>query len=225
MSFPLCVIPWEKILSRKHELRPLMIIDLHIHTYAGSSCSVLPPDELIMRAKELGLDGVCVTEHNNFIGKRFTGRYDDLVVFSGVEIRSIEGDILVYGLDEIPFGSAQEIIDSSKEQGAAVFIAHPFRSPPFISIGDAIYRLKDFDGIEILNGNCTKEENQEAQNAMKSLHCLGIGGSDAHATGSVGKYVTEFDEVIESEDDFVECLLKGEYSVKNIIFKTDKLYP
>ncbi len=191
-----------------------MIIDLHVHTYAGSSCSVLPPDVLIKRARELGLDGVCITEHNNFIAKRFTGRYDDLMVFSGVEIRSIEGDILVYGLDEIPFGSAQEIIDSSKEQGAAVFIAHPFRNPSFISVGDAIYGLEGFDGIEILNGNCTKEENLEARNAMKSLGCLGIGGSDAHAVGSVGKYVTEFDGIIESEDELVECLLKGKYVVK-----------
>ena len=38
-----------------------MIIDLHTHTRFGSNCSYLDPGELARRAKETGLDGVCIT--------------------------------------------------------------------------------------------------------------------------------------------------------------------
>src|SRR3990167_7034607 len=41
-----------------------MIIDLHTNTRPASTCSIMPPEELVQRAKEIGLDGVCLTEHN-----------------------------------------------------------------------------------------------------------------------------------------------------------------
>ncbi len=43
-----------------------MIIDLHTHTYPRSGDSLLNPDVLIQEAKKLGLDGICLTEHDEF---------------------------------------------------------------------------------------------------------------------------------------------------------------
>ena len=43
-----------------------MIIDLHFHTEAFSSCSRIPLLEGVKRAKEIGLDGICLTEHDVF---------------------------------------------------------------------------------------------------------------------------------------------------------------
>jgi len=40
-----------------------VIVDLHTHTRFGSNCSYLDPGELVWRAKEVGIDGVCITEH------------------------------------------------------------------------------------------------------------------------------------------------------------------
>ena len=41
-----------------------MYLDLHLHTTAYSPCSSMSPDELMIAAKDAGLDGVCITEHN-----------------------------------------------------------------------------------------------------------------------------------------------------------------
>jgi histidinol phosphatase-like PHP family hydrolase len=43
----------------------MTLIDLHTHSLAGSSDSVIPPDDLVARARRVGLDGVCITEHGN----------------------------------------------------------------------------------------------------------------------------------------------------------------
>ena len=43
-----------------------MIIDLHNHTYPKSDDSFISPDELIIKAKDIGLDGICLTEHDSF---------------------------------------------------------------------------------------------------------------------------------------------------------------
>ena len=41
-----------------------MLLDLHNHTWPRSHDSVLDPDDLVARAKGLGLDGICLTEHD-----------------------------------------------------------------------------------------------------------------------------------------------------------------
>ena len=43
-----------------------MIIDLHTHTRPGSDDSFLHPVELIQKAKQNGIDGICLTEHDWF---------------------------------------------------------------------------------------------------------------------------------------------------------------
>ncbi|MFQ6051549.1 MAG: PHP-associated domain-containing protein [Candidatus Hydrothermarchaeota archaeon] len=191
-----------------------MKVDLHVHTTKGSPCSKLTPKELVLRARELGLDGVCITEHGNFNGKKIRSSDQDLIILYGVEIRSNQGDFLVYGLeDSIPFGDAQTVIDECKGMGCAIFVAHPYRfSVP--SLGDLIYELKDYDGIEVLNGNATKDQNFSAKKAQKDLKCKGIGGSDAHDKKKIAKYVTVFENEIKNEDDLVTELIKGKYYPK-----------
>ncbi len=90
----------------------------------------------------MGLDGVCVTEHDNFNGKEIKSLNEDLIILYGVEIRSTQGDLLVYGLeDNIPFGDAQTVIDECKDVGCAIFVAHPYRfTVP--SLGDLDIRIK-----------------------------------------------------------------------------------
>jgi Predicted metal-dependent phosphoesterases (PHP family) len=45
-----------------------MLIDLHVHELKYSSDSHISLDDILKKAKEVGLDGVCITNHdNNFI--------------------------------------------------------------------------------------------------------------------------------------------------------------
>ncbi len=41
----------------------VMLIDIHIHTTRYSECSSLHPVDMAVAAKEAGLDGICLTEH------------------------------------------------------------------------------------------------------------------------------------------------------------------
>ena len=43
-----------------------MLIDIHTHTYPTSDDSELTPEELISEAKRIGLDGICLTDHDGF---------------------------------------------------------------------------------------------------------------------------------------------------------------
>lgn len=40
-----------------------MLIDLHCHTSGISHCCLLPPEEICKKAKEAGLDAICLTNH------------------------------------------------------------------------------------------------------------------------------------------------------------------
>ena len=81
-----------------------MLIDLHNHTWPRSHDSVLDPEDLITRAKELGLDGICLTEHDavwNPTEAQALAEKHDFLVIPGVEISTDDGHILAYGVGEV----------------------------------------------------------------------------------------------------------------------------
>ena len=60
---------------------------------------------MLFMSKELGLDGICITDHDNNLLRNEIGDYayiNDLLVIVGAEVYTREGDILVFGLDDIP---------------------------------------------------------------------------------------------------------------------------
>ena len=82
-----------------------MEIDLHIHTTVHSPCSHMSPDEVMIAAKEAGLDGICITEHNRQWkpeDARALSEKHGLAVFRGIEITTTGGDILVFGMEDEP---------------------------------------------------------------------------------------------------------------------------
>ena len=97
-----------------------MIIDIHTHTYPTSVDSFIDADELIEEAKRIGLDGVCITDHewDRACGHCITdhdGFWDhrevedlskrhNFLVLPGCEVTTEEGHVLVYGLRRYIFG-------------------------------------------------------------------------------------------------------------------------
>ena len=84
-----------------------MIIDLHTHTYPTSDDSRLTPDELISEAKRIGLDGICITDHDGFWKPKDIEKLADkykFTVLPGCEVTTEEGHLLVYGLKKYIFG-------------------------------------------------------------------------------------------------------------------------
>jgi predicted metal-dependent phosphoesterase TrpH len=190
-----------------------MKIDHHLHTSRHSPDSEMDPLELIERAREIGLDGVVITEHDYQWDPEeladLAGRAAPLRVLSGAEISAREGHFLVYGLpdlDEVPAGiELAELLSVVRARGAAIVAAHPFRwEQPFDEL--VAEHGPVFDALELLSKNVSTETRSRTE-ALLRAHPMGAtGSSDAHEIATVGCYFTEFDRPIRSIGDFVTGL-------------------
>jgi len=190
-----------------------MRIDHHIHTYRHSPDSVIDPRELVEYAREIGLDGLVITEHDYQWEAdelaELAARAAPLCVFSGAEISAREGHFLVYGLpslEEVPPGILlTDLLKVVRRHDAAIVAAHPFRwDQPFDEI--VAEHGAAFDALELVSNNITWETRSKTA-ALLRTHPMGTtGSSDAHDLNVVGCYCTEIDGRIGSIVDFVAAL-------------------
>lgn len=190
-----------------------MIIDLHFHTKQYSPCSSIDMEEGVRYAKKLGLDGICITDHDVFACRKraeeIQKKYNILVIV-GTEILTMEGDLLCFGLDEIPKEklAAQTLIDKVNAIGGACIAAHPYRENNR-GMGAHLDKLTGLHAIESYNGNTKCDNNTKAVIAASRLGIPCIGGSDAHRIERVGVYATRFFTQIENEKDIISAIRSG----------------
>ncbi len=214
----------------------MSLIDLHTHTRHGSVCGYMWPDELVAQARKVGLDGVCITEHDNFWKperiKSLACRHDFLVI-GGAEVSTDCGEVLVFGLRELPYSisSIEEVRRRVDLAGGVIIAAHPFRglaatgalreSPLGLVDTTAEQRLFRYvDELEVLNGVATSWERKLGWAVASRLGMKGTGGSDAHGITAVGACYTRFDREIRSEEDLVRELREGRFQAGNdLIFR------
>ncbi|GAA0178328.1 PHP domain-containing protein [Clostridium sediminicola] len=197
-----------------------MIIDIHFHTKEYSPCSHINMEEGIKKAKEIGLDGICITDHDNRNAASFAKELEEkygILVIVGVEVYTYEGDILCFGLDKVPEKRihAQELIDLVNEKGGVTIAAHPFRNNGR-GLGNEIKNLKGLSAIEVLNGNTTYENNSRAYELAKELNISCAGGSDSHKVENIGKYSTKFIDYITNEKELIKAIKLGRVELKNM---------
>ena len=207
-----------------------MLIDIHTHTYPTSDDSILTPEELIDKAKRIGLDGVCITDHDRFWDPKdiqALSRKHDYLVLPGCEVTTEEGHLLVYGLREYIFGMhkasyVRELVDDA---GGAMVVAHPYRrfyrkqahtsEEAYEEMLDRACRNKVFgfiDAVEIFNGRGSDDENFFAGDIADRFGLNATGASDAHSIEQVGTYATRFHQPILDIDDFIAELKAGRFS-------------
>jgi predicted metal-dependent phosphoesterase TrpH len=190
-----------------------MKFDHHLHTARHSPDSSIDPYELVERARQVGLDGVVITEHDyqweHAELAELAARATPLRVFSGAEISAREGHFLVYGLatlDDVEPGIAlAELLRVVRVREAAIVAAHPFRwDQPFETI--VAEHGAAFDALELVSKNVTPETRTRTE-ALLRRHAMGAtGSSDAHEIESIGCYFTEFDRAIATIGDFAAAL-------------------
>ena len=182
--------------------------ETHLHTSPVSECALASVEEQLTFYKELGYDGVFITNHfldgNINIGSDRSyeerlnfycsdyekgvefGKKIGIKVFFGVELSYKGTDFLVYGLDKQWFLSHPEIMEMTKrkelqfmmESGALVIQAHPYREAFYI---DHIRLFpRSVHGIEVVNANRPKFENDMAMLYAKHYNLLEFAGSDNH---------------------------------------------
>ncbi len=191
-----------------------MKFDHHLHTSRHSPDSSLAPLDLIESAREVGLDGVVITEHDYQWQPdelaEIAAKAGGLRVFSGAEISAREGHFLVYGLpdlDEVPPGvTVAELLRVVRARGAAIVAAHPFRwDQPFDEI--VAEHGPAFDALELVSKNVSRETRGRAERLLLDHPQMGAtGSSDAHEVHTIGCYFTRFDRPIDTIQDFVAAL-------------------
>jgi len=204
----------------------VMIIDLHTHSYPASACSSVSVEDLIVHAKQKGLNGICLTDHNYVWDQERVDQLQDdheFLVLRGNEITTNEGDMLVFGFEKNVRGiiRLEELKKEVDQVEGFIIAAHPFRG--FLTFGvsqlgltteKAVQRplFKFVNAIETLNGKVTQKENSFAAGVAKELNLPQTGGSDAHMADEVGIYATRFDDTIKNENDLIQALWGKNYS-------------
>ena len=202
-----------------------MLIDCHIHEKKYSPDSHMDLYDAINRAKLLGLDGLCVTNHDNLSIREEIGDssvVNGVLVLVGAEVLTFEGDILTFGLKNIPKEkvSAEKLLTMVKKDNGVAIAAHPFRNNNR-GLGYSIERLFNLlSGIEAFNGNTMEQHNLQAYNVGKDLGLPLFGASDAHKVERLGSYATHFDNNIRDIRDFIDAVKYSSFYPVQLINKS-----
>lgn len=205
-----------------------MLIDLHAHTWPRSHDSVLNPDDLVVRAKQAGLDAICFTEHDTVWDYRSVEELrakHDFLVLAGVEISTDDGHILVFGIDKYVFGMHRSReLASYVEKGDGVMVAaHPYRRQmPWFSRNDDEYQAalekarrnpayQYVRALEELNGRGSDKENEFSRRLCDIMELPGTAGTDSHAISDIGKCATYFEKDIRDERELIAELKAGRF--------------
>ena len=205
-----------------------MFIDLHSHTWPRSHDSVLNPDDLIVRAKQAGLDAVVFTEHDTCWDAKSIDELSakhSFLVLAGIEISTDDGHMLAFGLDKYVFGMhrARELASYVEQGNGAIVAAHPYRRQmPWFSRSDEEYQsaldkasrnpaYQYVLGLETLNGRGSDKENDFSLRLAQMMQLGGTGGTDSHSISDIGKCATFFEHPINDERELIDALKEGAY--------------
>jgi predicted metal-dependent phosphoesterase TrpH len=189
----------------------IMLIDLHVHT-ALSPCSDMHIEEIIVRARECGLDGVCITDHHtmdirHMLAEGLQG--NGLFVLFGMEYSTPQGDFLLFGPfeDLAPGIDGDLLLSTVHARGGAAVAAHPFRKAR--AVDERLIRDGLCNGVECVNGRNTLDENSAVEKWVHRYRLTQCGGSDAHTLAELGTFATKFMTPVRSRGDLIQALNQG----------------
>lgn len=185
-----------------------MIFDMHTHTNL-SSCSTLDVHDMIDEAGRLGLDGVCITDHQTMDVRhqiKEGPQSNGLIVIVGMEYDTPDGDFLIFGpYEEIPPGmGGEDLLNYVRATGGIAVAAHPFRKGRMLN--EALVQNRLCHVAEGINGRNSDIENLQFNSLRKRYGLTEIGGSDAHTLSELGRAVTQFSVPIRSRKDLIYAL-------------------
>lgn len=187
------------------------LYETHLHTSAASKCAVSTGAEYISYYKNLGYDGIIVTDHffngncsvpqdlpweqridlfcKGYEDAAAEGKRQGLKVFFAWECRFDGDEFLVYGLDKQWLKVHPEMMEWDhithyeriKADGGLVVQAHPFRERGYLS--EVYVHPHQCDAFEVANAGNPYEQNQIAYRYAKEHHITMTAGSDIHKTG------------------------------------------
>jgi predicted metal-dependent phosphoesterase TrpH len=225
---------YRRLLARRHDptgnpevrrriaSRPLMEVDLHMHTDHSPDCAT-PVKVLLETARDRGLGAIAITDHNEVSGaleaRRIAGEMGGIEVIVAEEVKTAEqGEVIGLFLEEkIPKGMTMaETIAAIRDQGGLVYVPHPFDR--FHSVPDYEHLLdivEEIDILEVFNPRVALTAfNEEAERFARKYRIVSGAGSDSHVAqglGSVRVRIHEFDGPAE----FLEAMRDADITRKH----------
>ena len=184
-------------------------LDLHVHTNRSPD-GFTPPKNLPAVAKQRGLDGFAITDHNILS----SDSNDELLILPGVEISTRDGHVIGLGISEaIPRGlSADETIRRIRNSGGVSIVAHPYdilRSavkPHLLSERpDAIEAINSASFLHSYSWTRARKFAEKRNYPMTA-------GSDSHIPETIGRAYTEVESSSKSIESVLAALKSGSVS-------------
>jgi predicted metal-dependent phosphoesterase TrpH/glycosyltransferase involved in cell wall biosynthesis len=181
----------DRCLKEKLADRPMISVDLHMHTDHSHDCAT-PVDVLLDTAKQRGLQAVAITDHNEISGAlEARAAAEGIKVIVGEEVKTADqGEVIGLFIEEhIPRGmTLEETIAEIRRQGGLVYVPHPFDR--LHSVPDYEHLLKVvelIDCIEVYNSRVTVSSfNEEAARFAAKYRIAAGAGSDSHVAQGLG---------------------------------------
>lgn len=165
-------------------------VDLHTHTDRSPDC-LTAPEDLVRRAREVGLDRLAVTDHDRIEGAFAARDLDPELVIVGEEVRTSDGpEIIGLFLREhvSPGRSFRETADAIREQGGVTYLPHPFDPRRGTTESFLEGRVDCVDLVEGFNARTHDGEAHRQAEDWAEEKGLPLGaGSDAHLLRAVGR--------------------------------------
>ncbi len=204
--------------------RPLIDVDLHMHTDHSHDCAT-PVEVLLAAAREAGLGAIAVTDHNEISGAlearekaAESGAHPPVKVIVGEEVKTAgQGEVIGLFIEEkIPRGmTLADTVAEIKRQGGLVYVPHPFdRMHSVPDYEHLLPILDDIDAIEVFNPRVAIGSfNEEAVRFAAKYRLVAGAGSDSHVAqglGSVRIRMRDFD----GPQEFLQSLRDAEITTK-----------
>jgi hypothetical protein len=204
----------ERQLMARLRSRPLIDVDLHMHTDHSPDCAT-PVEVLLEEAKSRGLGAIAVTDHNEISGAlEARAKAKGIKVIVGEEIKTAdEGEVIGLFIERQiqRGGTLLETIAEIKRQGGLVYVPHPFDRLHSVPDYEHLLPVLDrVDAIEVFNPRVAISEfNEEAARFAAKYRIPAGAGSDAHVPqglGSVRIRMRDFD----GPEEFLESLREAD---------------
>lgn len=210
--------------------------ETHLHTSPVSACARATVQECVLAYKEMGYDGIFITNHfldgnidydvrhlpyhelldyyyNAYLEAKEIGDRVGIKVFFGVELSYLGTDFLVYGLDIDWYREHPEIMRMPKREELIFMMSEGalvIQAHPF---REAKYidhiRLypRNVEGVEVINACRTEEENTIAEYYCRHYGLIPFAGTDNHTGGERTSFAgMECEEPASSVDDFIRLV-------------------
>lgn len=193
-------------------------IDLHTHTFFSGD-GVSSPEQNIAAAREKGLHGFAVTDHNTCEAitylldhglMREDGKpVDDFLIIPGVEVTTAEGHLLCIGVTlptpmKLKGRPAREVVELIHDRGGLAIPPHPY---DLFRAGIRFSTLETLpvDAIEVFNAATTLRRYNRYAFKYAQLRKLPMtAASDAHHYAAIGTAYT----ILNTEDFSLKGILE-----------------